>query len=216
LKTLRKNNTHGSYMRKYGICSKTNWTFNHTIVFFFLIKFFLILRRSQKLAKRYWQKIKELYTDELIRSNYKYTNPVFTIFFTNISQLKKKTDFLFVKSVFFSVLSIWKNHNKYWWEELVKTGLVVWSKRLTLFIVVIVVVSKFLNFTLKNLINFLTHQENSNPLMLSLSIFVALILIDVCAALQEKSGGGRSTFIGLKYITYWIQNYWDLETCRKS
>ena len=42
--------------------------------------------------------------------------------------------------------------------------------------------------------------------MLSLSIFVALILIDVCAALQPKSGGGRSTFIGLKYITYWIQN----------
>ena len=41
--------------------------------------------------------------------------------------------------------------------------------------------------------------------MLSLSIiFVALILIDVCAALQQKSGGGRSTFIGLKYITYWI------------
>jgi len=56
---------------------------------------------------------------------------------------------------------------------------------------------------LKNLSD---QEEDSNSLMLSLSIFVALILIDVCAALQPKSGGGRSTFIGLKYITYWIQN----------
>ena len=54
--------------------------------------------------------------------------------------------------------------------------------------------------------NLTDQEENSNSLMLSLSIFVALILIDVCAALHPKSGGGRSTFIGLKYITYWIQN----------
>jgi len=40
--------------------------------------------------------------------------------------------------------------------------------------------------TLKNALKNLTNQENSTYLMLSLSIFVALILIDVCAALQQK------------------------------
>ena len=42
-----------------------------------------------------------------------------TIFFPNISQLEKKTNFLLVhKGFFFSVVSIWKNKNKHWVERI--------------------------------------------------------------------------------------------------
>ena len=50
----------------------------------------------------------------------------FVNFSTNISQLEKKTNFLKVKRLFFSVLSMWKKskqtlHNILWnWEKLVK------------------------------------------------------------------------------------------------